>query len=88
MSSPATPTSSWILVHVVGPVEIEAVAGRRYLRQRCLRCDALLSDQRIRAPFVLGELVVGLETPKGWEWLAIHRPLDATAERPCEALQS
>lgn len=79
-------TSSPTLVHVAGPIEPESVGARRRQRQRCLRCDTLLWDERaIAQPFLLGDPVVGRDGAGGWSWVATHRAKLNADERACRA---
>lgn len=71
-----------LVVHVAGPVETEALGSRRVERQRCLRCDAVLRDEREHAVWWLLGQGVGVAV-SGRAKVAIDRSVLLEHERSC-----
>lgn len=72
------------IVHVAGPVEVEKVGSRRVRRQRCLRCDCLMRDEREQVAFwLLGQQVASENT--GGQSYVVERVRLRRNEARCEA---
>jgi hypothetical protein len=76
-----TGTQADLVVHVAGPIEVEKVGTRRYQRQRCLRCDRLLRDEREKTAFWLLGQRIGIGDD-GWSHVIEHLG-DHDHEFPC-----
>jgi hypothetical protein len=80
---PLTREALEAVVHVAGPVENEKIGTRRVRRQRCLRCDVLLRDERERLSFWLLGQRISIDS-EGWSRLVEREQLSEN-EKPCRA---